>query len=132
MRVPRVLPALLQAPLRAPTETLTITVASSVPNNAPSVSPALVGLSLEQDRWLDWAGKEQRNDFFFNTLDNINQLAGEPLAIRIGADSEDRTFYNPHIQVHSYASRRPAERTDTMFTVRTSSISRPQRGYAVS
>ena len=59
---------------------------------APAV-PAPV--SLEQDRWTDWAGTTQRNEFFFNTLDNIAQIAGESMQIRFGANSEDHTKYDP-------------------------------------
>lgn len=75
-------------PLYALAELVTLTIPLDVPTDAPIVSPALVGLSIEQDRWLDWVGKEERNEFFYNTVDNINKLAGAPMTIRIGANSE--------------------------------------------
>ncbi|KAG6853789.1 hypothetical protein C0991_001378 [Blastosporella zonata] len=45
------------------------------------------------DRWTDWAGTTSRNEFFFNTLDNLKQLTGQPPHIRIGANSEDHTNF---------------------------------------
>lgn len=65
------------------------------PPGARHVSRSLISLSLEQDRWTDWAGTTQRNEFFFNTLDNIAQIAGESMQIRFGANSEDHTKYDP-------------------------------------
>ncbi|KAJ7363940.1 glycoside hydrolase family 79 protein [Mycena albidolilacea] len=67
------------------------------PGNAPSVSGNLVSLSIEQDRWLDWVGNVTRNSFFFNTLDNLVSLTGDAPTIRIGADSEDHTNFNPSV-----------------------------------
>ncbi|KAG6843890.1 hypothetical protein H0H87_011961 [Tephrocybe sp. NHM501043] len=45
------------------------------------------------DRWTDWAGTTSRNEFFFNTLDNLKQITGHPPNIRIGANSEDHTNF---------------------------------------
>lgn len=67
---------------------------------APLVTPSLVSFSIEQDRWTDWVGTTSRNQFFFNTLNNLNQLSGVPPRIRIGADSEDHTNFNPAVQVN--------------------------------
>lgn len=58
------------------------------PSVAPVINPSLFSLSIEQDRWIDWSGKEQRNEFFYNTLDNLKALTGSPPGIRIGANSE--------------------------------------------
>jgi len=63
---------------------------------ATYLSPSLVSLSIEQDRWVDWAGASVKNSFIHNTLDNLKQLTGEPPWIRIGADSEDHTNFNPN------------------------------------
>ncbi|KAJ7158873.1 glycoside hydrolase family 79 protein [Mycena filopes] len=68
------------------------------PGDAPSVDGNLVSLSIEQDRWLDWSGNTTRNTFFFNTLDNLVSITGDSPTIRIGADSEDHTNFNPSIQ----------------------------------
>ncbi|KAJ7274489.1 glycoside hydrolase family 79 protein [Mycena haematopus] len=65
--------------------------------NSPSISGNLVSLSIEQDRWLDWSGNITRNTFFFNTLDNLVSLTGVSPTIRIGADSEDHTNFNPSL-----------------------------------
>ncbi|KAJ7464179.1 glycoside hydrolase family 79 protein [Mycena latifolia] len=74
-----------------------VTIPLSVDGNAPSVTGNLVSLSIEQDRWLDWAGNTTRNSFFFNTLDNLVALTGAPPTIRIGADSEDHTQAIPSL-----------------------------------
>ncbi|KIY53036.1 glycoside hydrolase family 79 protein [Fistulina hepatica ATCC 64428] len=68
------------------------------PSSAPIYSPSLVSFSIEQDRWTDWAGTTSRNDFFHNTMDNLYQLSGAPPAMRIGAQSEDHTNYNPSVE----------------------------------
>ncbi|EAU85549.2 hypothetical protein CC1G_06262 [Coprinopsis cinerea okayama7 len=73
-----------------------------IPITAPSkAAPILrdhVSYSLEQDRWLDWSGTTSKNDFFHNTMENIRDLTGLPPRIRIGANSEDRTHFNPNIE----------------------------------
>lgn len=78
---------------------LDISVQQTAPTNAVKLSKSLIAFSIEQDRWTDWVGTTQRNDFFYNTLDNIGQLTGIPPGIRIGANSEDQTDYNPSLQV---------------------------------
>ncbi|KAG5651520.1 hypothetical protein H0H81_008357 [Sphagnurus paluster] len=50
------------------------------------------------DRWTDWIGTTSRNEFFFNTLDNLKQITGKPPQIRVGANSEDRTNFQQDIQ----------------------------------
>ncbi|PPQ71401.1 hypothetical protein CVT26_011116 [Gymnopilus dilepis] len=77
---------------------ISVTVPVAAPSTAPKISQSLVSFSIEQDRWTDWSGTTSRNQFFFNTLDNLRQLTGIPPQIRIGADSEDRTNFNPNVQ----------------------------------
>ncbi|KAJ7635010.1 glycoside hydrolase family 79 protein [Roridomyces roridus] len=77
------------------TDSVTIPIGAG---SAPSISRNHLGLSIEQDRWLDWAGNATRNSFFFNCLDNIVKITGVPPKIRIGADSEDHTDFNPNVQ----------------------------------
>ncbi|KAJ3558263.1 hypothetical protein NP233_g11543 [Leucocoprinus birnbaumii] len=79
------------------TKSVGITVPIIAPNGAVQVAPTLIGFSLEQDRWTDWAGLNSRNQFFFNVLENLKDLTNEPPFIRIGANSEDNTNYNPSI-----------------------------------
>ncbi|TDL25597.1 glycoside hydrolase family 79 protein, partial [Rickenella mellea] len=62
------------------------------------MNPSLVSFSIEQDRWTDWVGTTSSNTFFFNTLDNLRRLTGQPPGIRIGANSEDHTNFNPNVQ----------------------------------
>jgi hypothetical protein len=80
----------------------TVIISTSPPNGSVSVVPNLVGFSLEQDRWTDWAGLNTRNEFLFNVLDNLRALSGVPPIIRIGADSEDHTNFNPNVQVFAF------------------------------
>jgi hypothetical protein len=61
---------------------------------APFISQSFVSLSIEQDLWTDWVGTTSRNQFFFNTLNNLLQLTGMPPQIRIGGNSEDRTNFS--------------------------------------
>ncbi|KAJ7089061.1 glycoside hydrolase family 79 protein [Mycena epipterygia] len=66
--------------------------------SAAAVTGNLLSLSIEQDRWLDWSGNATQNTFFFNCLDNIVEITGLPPQIRIGADSEDHTNFNPNVE----------------------------------
>lgn len=76
-----------------------VTVSLTAPSDAPSVAPDLVSLSIEQDRWADWVGTTERNQFFYNALDNLVQITNSPPFIRIGADSEDHTVFSDDVQV---------------------------------
>ena len=82
----------------------TISIQTTVPSNAAALSPSLLSFSIEQDRWTDWVGTTSRNNFFFNTLDNLKQLTGEPPQIRIGANSEDHTNCDDSVQVGDTSS----------------------------
>ncbi|KAJ7127152.1 glycoside hydrolase family 79 protein [Mycena epipterygia] len=77
---------------------IAVPISLSATDDAPQVTGNLVSLSIEQDRWLDWAGNTSRNSFFFNTLDNLVALTGSDPTIRIGADSEDHTNFNAFVQ----------------------------------
>ncbi|KAL0956238.1 hypothetical protein HGRIS_002392 [Hohenbuehelia grisea] len=66
------------------------------PCNALLISPSLVGFSIEQDRWTDWVGTTNRNEFFYNTLTNLKHLTGKAPPIRIGAC--DHTNFNAAVQ----------------------------------
>ncbi|KAF9254975.1 hypothetical protein L218DRAFT_992089 [Marasmius fiardii PR-910] len=73
---------------------VSVNLSNRTPGGAVVVSPSLFSLSIEQDRLTDWVGLNSRNEFFFNTLDNLARITGEPPQIRIGANSVDRTNYN--------------------------------------
>ncbi|KAN0078231.1 glycoside hydrolase family 79 protein [Tylopilus felleus] len=77
---------------------VTVTIPLSAPRNAPSVAPDLVSLSIEQDRWVDWAGITEKNQFFYNALDNLVQITNSPPFIRIGAVSEDLTNFSYDVE----------------------------------
>ncbi|KAJ7931346.1 glycoside hydrolase family 79 protein [Mycena leptocephala] len=76
---------------------LTVTIPCS-PEGAPFISRSLISLSIEQDRWPEWAGTSSKNDFFLNTLNNLKTLTGGTPDIRIGANSEDKTNFAPHVE----------------------------------
>lgn len=71
----------------------------SAPSNAPELSASLLSFSIEGDRWTDWSGTTSKNQFLYNALDNLKSLTGTPPSIRIGADSEDHTNFNPNVEV---------------------------------
>ena len=35
----------------------------------------------------------------YNVLDNVKQITGEPPFVRVGADSEDHTDFDPNVEV---------------------------------
>ncbi|KAJ7726057.1 glycoside hydrolase family 79 protein [Mycena maculata] len=76
----------------------TVAIPCSPADNAPVISPSLVSLSIEQDRWPEWAGTASRNRYFLNTLENLRDITGAPPYIRIGANSEDKTNFNPNVE----------------------------------
>lgn len=75
----------------------------SIPLKAPAaalhLSQSLVSFSIEPDRWTEWVGTTSRNDFLFNTLDNLNQLTGMPPQIRIGGNSQDHLNFGDNVKV---------------------------------
>ncbi|KAJ7069968.1 glycoside hydrolase family 79 protein [Mycena amicta] len=79
-------------------QTLSISVPASAPAAAPTLSPSLFSLSIEQDTWTDWAGTTSPNTYLVNVLNNLKHRTGEPPWFRIGADSEDRTDFNPALE----------------------------------
>lgn len=73
----------------------------TAPSGSASVAPDLVSsLFIEQDKWVDWAGTTDQNQFFYNALDNLVQITNSPPFIRIGADSEDHTDFSYDVQVY--------------------------------
>ncbi|KAK0452043.1 glycoside hydrolase family 79 protein [Desarmillaria tabescens] len=70
----------------------------SAPSTASEISSSLLSFSIEGDRWMDWTGTTSRNQFLYNALDNLKALTGAPPNIRIGADSEDHTNFNPNVE----------------------------------
>ncbi|EGN99003.1 glycoside hydrolase family 79 protein [Serpula lacrymans var. lacrymans S7.3] len=89
-------PVFILAPLLA--SALNVSIPLAALSTVPAVAPELISLSIEQDRWVDWAGTSAPNVFFYNALDNMVQITGEPPWIRIGADSEDHTIFSPGVE----------------------------------
>ncbi|KAG5638579.1 hypothetical protein H0H81_011799 [Sphagnurus paluster] len=65
--------------------------------DAPVISPSHISLSIEGDRWTSWSGTNSRNEFFYNTLDNLKQITGAPPNIRVGANTEDHTMFRSDV-----------------------------------
>ncbi|KAJ2921628.1 hypothetical protein H1R20_g15468, partial [Candolleomyces eurysporus] len=84
-----------------------IAILHDLTSGARPVEPDLFSLSIEQDRWLDWVGSTTRNDFFFNVLDNLQQLTGVPPRIRVGGKSQDVAYIDPNIQWASVSFAKP-------------------------
>jgi hypothetical protein len=82
-------------------QAVSVSIPLSAPPTAASISPSHFSFSIEQDKWLSWAGNGSRNDFAYNAFDNLKQLTGEPPWIRIGGDSEDHTVFDSTVQVRS-------------------------------
>jgi hypothetical protein len=75
-----------------------VTIPLTAPSGAASLMGNLVSLSIEQDRWTDWAGTTEPNTFFNNVLDNFIQITNTPPFVRIGADSEDHTDFSYDVE----------------------------------
>ncbi|KAH8810928.1 glycoside hydrolase family 79 protein [Xylogone sp. PMI_703] len=68
------------------------------PSNAVPLPPDLCGLSVEPDRWPDWAGNvTHRNEFTYRLLNTLKQKTGVAPRIRVGGGTQDRIFYTPTI-----------------------------------
>ena len=72
---------------------------AQAPAGAQPLSSTLVSFSLEQDRWPDWAGIDERNEFTYSALKTYADLTGQPPKIRVGGDSEDNTAWSPTVTV---------------------------------
>ena len=86
-------------PSAEPASQLTVSVPLTAPSSAPTLDPALTSFSIEQDRWTDWAGESAPNAYFRQTLQNLQERSGAYPWIRIGANSEDHTDFNPSVEV---------------------------------
>ena len=104
---------------------LDVPIPLTAPADAFSVSQSFVSFSIEADLWTDWVGTTSRNDFFFNTLDNLQQLTGMPPQIRIGGNSEDHINFRDNVQVlycsyvSKFLSNRRCQVTETVFPIAT-------------
>lgn len=99
IRKATLLACLLWLSLQSTVGGVNVSIPIAAPSSAPDISRSLLSFSIEQDRWTDWAGTGTKNEFFFNVLSNLKDLSGEATRIRIGADSEDHTNFNPSVQV---------------------------------
>ena len=77
-----------------------VTVPLTPPSGAQNLSSTLVSFSIEQDRWPDWVGTDSPNEFTNAALSNFAALTGTPPKIRVGADSEDHSFWSPTVTIN--------------------------------
>ncbi|KAF8313087.1 hypothetical protein DL93DRAFT_2059507 [Clavulina sp. PMI_390] len=92
---------------------VTVDVPLHAPSSAFTVGRDLVGLSIEGDRWAEWVGPKQKNTYFNNLLNNLGAITGRPPNIRVGADSQDHTFFNKSVAVATATF--PASSTATPY-----------------
>ncbi|KDR78669.1 hypothetical protein GALMADRAFT_244156 [Galerina marginata CBS 339.88] len=90
---------------------VTVSVPFAAPSSAPTISPSVISLSIELDRWTDWSGNTTRNQFFFNTLNNLKQIAGEGPRLRIGGDTEDHADFSPTVKYATATFKAPTAAT---------------------
>ena len=85
--------------LLASCQVVDVIISQSQPETAVYVSPSIMSLSIEGDRWTNWVEttKGIPNNFFRNTLANLQGFTGEPTRIRIGANSADNTFFGGNV-----------------------------------
>lgn len=80
---------------------LNVNIPFHAPAGASVIAQDYLSLSIEQDRWTDWVGKTSRNEFFYNSLENLVNLTGVPPRIRVGGQSGDVAGANPNEKVGS-------------------------------
>ncbi|KAJ3747810.1 glycoside hydrolase family 79 protein [Lentinula detonsa] len=90
---------------------LSVSVPLGAFSNTSSVSPSHISFSIEQDRWTDWAGTTAKNEFVLNALSNLASFTGQPPRFRIGADSEDRTNFQPGLNLAELSFSPPSAAT---------------------
>ncbi|KAI0763458.1 glycoside hydrolase family 79 protein [Trametes elegans] len=103
--------ALLLTSCTSPAHTIYVSIPTSAPSHSQQLSPTLFSLSIEQDRWPEWAGIDARNEFTYNALQNYAALTGEPPSIRIGGDSADHTFWSPSVDFNQATFPPPTPQT---------------------
>lgn len=68
---------------------ITLHLPARVPEWAEPLSPHLASLSIEMDRWTDWAGAEigQPNEYVNQLLRNLGERTGSMPFLRVGRES---------------------------------------------
>ncbi len=76
------------ATLSATQAVTTVVLPTKPPAWIKPLSKDLIGLSIEMDRWTSWAGPQvgQPNTFLNQVLDNLSNLTGKPVPLRIGGE----------------------------------------------
>ena len=76
-----------------------VAVPLTAPSTAHAIPPDYVAFSVEMDGWPQWVGKDARNTFFYNALENLREITGAPLRIRVGGQSGDLALYTQTVDV---------------------------------
>ncbi|KZT54289.1 glycoside hydrolase family 79 protein [Calocera cornea HHB12733] len=106
--------ALGLAQLAASQTPVTITIPPSIPSTAKYLYGSLVGMSIEQDRFPDWAGTlGSPNPYTMSVLQNIVDRYGVPPPIRVGGNTEDKTHWSGDVQYSN--NTYPAVTTTTPY-----------------
>ncbi|KAL2287965.1 hypothetical protein FJTKL_04724 [Diaporthe vaccinii] len=90
---------------------ITLQLPTRVPAWAEPLSPHLASLSLEMDRWTDWAGAEigSPNGYANQILRNLGERTGSMPFLRVGANSQDRATLDLSVQVMKATFPDPTE-----------------------
>jgi len=68
---------------------ISLVIPASMPSYSERLDPQLVALSIEADRWPDWAGYDvgSPNAYTTQLLANLQSMIGMPPAIRVGGET---------------------------------------------
>ncbi|KAJ9118457.1 hypothetical protein QFC24_006103 [Naganishia onofrii] len=88
-----------------------VSIPATVPVLARICPKSLIGLSIEMDRWADWAGGAvgTPNAFLNQALNNLANYTGHPVFLRVGANSQDHGFLAPNVQVVNLTFPEPTQ-----------------------
>jgi hypothetical protein len=86
----------LARPMVAPrSSTVEVSVPVIAPPSSSPLASTLLSFSIEGDRWPEWSGTDARNDFTHAALARLADLTGTPPKIRVGANTADKTIWQP-------------------------------------
>ncbi|KAL1882170.1 hypothetical protein Daus18300_000655 [Diaporthe australafricana] len=90
---------------------ITLQLPTRVPAWAEPLSPHLASLSIEMDRWTDWAGAEigQPNEYVNQLLRNLGERTGSMPLLRVGANSQDRATLDLSVPVMNATFPEPTD-----------------------
>ncbi|KAJ2955044.1 hypothetical protein NQZ79_g8886 [Umbelopsis isabellina] len=82
----------------ATAQNVSISLPTAIPANATVLDPRLCSMSLEFQSLEYYAGElGSPNQFTQNVVKNIVDRVGQPPAVRVGGNTQDRTYYDPSV-----------------------------------